>query len=55
MTFNNSRELALELDNKDPLLSYNDRFHFPVQENGNKHIYLGVLLVFITALVVLLN
>ena len=40
MTFNNSRELALELDNKDPLLSYNDKFHFPVQENGNKHIYL---------------
>ena len=36
----NSRELALELDNKDPLLSYNDKFHFPVQENGNKHIYL---------------
>ena len=40
MTFNNSRELALELDNKDPLLSYNDKFHFPAQENGNKHIYL---------------
>ena len=40
MIFNNSRELALELDNKDPLLSYNDKFHFPVQENGNKHIYL---------------
>ena len=40
MIFNNSRELALELDNKDPLLSYNNKFHFPVQENGNKHIYL---------------
>ena len=40
MIFNNSRELALKLDNKDPLLSYNDKFHFPVQENGNKHIYL---------------
>ena len=40
MIFNNSRELALELDNKDPLISYNDKFHFPVQENGNKHIYL---------------
>ena len=40
MIFNSSRELALELDNKDPLLSYNDKFHFPVQENGNKHIYL---------------
>ena len=40
MIFNNSREFALELDNKDPLLSYNDKFHFPVQENGNKHIYL---------------
>ena len=40
MIFNSSRESALELDNKDPLLSYNDKFHFPVQENGNKHIYL---------------
>ena len=40
MTYNNSREFALELDKNDPLLSYQEKFHFPIQENGEKHIYL---------------
>ena len=40
MTYNNSREFALELDKNDPLLSYQEKFHFPLQENGEKHIYL---------------
>ena len=40
MTYNNSREFAVELDKNDPLLSYQEKFHFPLQENGEKHIYL---------------
>ena len=40
MTYNNSRDFALELDKNDPLLSYQEKFHFPLQENGEKHIYL---------------
>ena len=40
MTYNNSREFALELDKNDPLLSYQEKFHFPLQENGERHIYL---------------
>ena len=40
MTYNNSREFALELDKNDPLLSYQEKFYFPLQENGEKHIYL---------------
>ena len=40
MTYNNSRDFALELDKNDPLLSYQEKFHFPIQENGEKHIYL---------------
>ena len=40
MTFKNSIEFALELDKKDPLASYQDKFYFPLQNNGDKYIYL---------------
>ena len=40
MTFKSSIEFALELDKKDPLASYQDKFYFPIQNNGDKYIYL---------------
>ena len=40
MTFKKSIEFALELDKKDPLASYQDKFYFPIQNNGDKYIYL---------------
>ena len=40
MTFKKSIEFALELDKKDPLASYQDKFYFPIKNNGDKYIYL---------------
>lgn len=40
MIYNISKSFAQELDNKDPLSSYRDKFHIPIQENGEKHIYM---------------
>jgi kynureninase len=35
-----SKEYATQLDEKDPLKSYRDRFHLPRQKNGETYIYL---------------
>jgi len=40
MTYNTSIDFAIELDENDPLVSFQEKFHFPVRENGEKHIYL---------------
>lgn len=40
MIYNTTKDFALELDKRDPLSSYRDKFHIPVQENGKRHIYL---------------
>jgi len=39
MKYNITKEFAEELDEHDALANYQQRFHFPVQKNGNKHIY----------------
>lgn len=39
MNFINNLEFAKELDQKDELKSYRDKFHFPLDKNGNKTIY----------------
>ncbi len=40
MIFQNDLKFARELDVKDPLRTYRDRFHIPMMENGNEHVYL---------------
>ena len=40
MIYNTSIDFAVELDENDPLASFQEQFHFPVSENGEKHIYL---------------
>ena len=40
MNYNISKDFAINLDAKDKLRSYQGKFHFPLQENGEKHIYL---------------
>ena len=35
-----SRAYAQKLDQEDPLAGFRDKFHLPVQSNGNPHIYL---------------
>lgn len=39
MNYNNTEEFAKELDNNDELKSYREKFHFPLDSNGNKTIY----------------
>ena len=36
MEFNNTEELALQLDKADPLAGFRDRFHFPHPENEER-------------------
>ena len=40
MTYNNSLAYAKEQDEKDPLRSFRDRFHIPMQANGESYVYL---------------
>ena len=40
MIYNTSIDFAIELDENDPLVSLQEKFYFPVRENGEKHIYL---------------
>ena len=40
MNYNISKDFAINLDAKDKLQSYQEKFHFPLQKNGEKHIYL---------------
>ena len=40
MIYNTSIDFAVELDENDSLVSFQEKFHFPVRENGEKHIYL---------------
>lgn len=40
MTYKNTLAFAQEMDAQDPLRSYRERFHFPVQKNGQPYIYL---------------
>jgi len=40
MIYKTSIDFAIELDENDPLVSFQEKFHFPVRENGEKHIYL---------------
>ena len=40
MTYNISKDFALEMDVSDPLKSYQERFYIPKQKNGEKYIYL---------------
>ena len=40
MNYNISKDFAINLDAKDKLRSYQGKFHFPHQKNGEKHIYL---------------
>jgi kynureninase len=40
MNYNISKAFAISLDAKDSLKSYQKKFHFPLQKNGKKHIYL---------------
>jgi len=40
MTYNNSLAYAKEQDEKDPLRSFRDRFHLPMQANGESYVYL---------------
>ena len=40
MNYNISKDFAINLDAKDKLQSYQEKFHFPLKKNGEKHIYL---------------
>ncbi|PWJ42115.1 kynureninase [Sediminitomix flava] len=40
MEYSNNKEYALRLDQEDPLRSYRDKFHHPVQSNGQPYIYM---------------
>ena len=38
-TYSADRDFAREMDRKDPLRGYRDRFHLPLRENGEPYIY----------------
>ena len=40
MNYNNTVDFALSLDAKDELRKYRDKFHIPLQKNGEEHIYM---------------
>jgi len=40
MTYKNTKEFALQLDENDELRHYRNEFHIPLQKNGEEHIYL---------------
>ena len=40
MSYKNTADFALELDAKDELRKYRDKFHIPLQKNGEEHIYM---------------
>ena len=40
MTYKNTEEFALQLDKNDELKHYRDKFHVPLQKNGEDHVYL---------------
>lgn len=40
LTFLNDRAFAESMDELDPLASYRDKFHIPLQKNGEPHVYL---------------
>ncbi len=40
MKFENTRLFAEQLDQNDPLISYREKFHYPINENGNEVLYL---------------
>ena len=40
MSFKNTQEFSLQLDEKDELKRYRNEFHIPLQKNGQEHIYL---------------
>ena len=40
MNYNNTADFALSLDAKDELRKYRDKFHIPLQKNGEEHIYM---------------
>ena len=40
MTYKNTEEFALQLDKNDELKHYRDKFHVPLQKNGEEYVYL---------------
>ncbi|MEM8908349.1 MAG: kynureninase [Bacteroidota bacterium] len=40
ITYQNTLDFAQGMDQADPLAPFRDRFHFPLQENGQAHLYL---------------
>ncbi|KRO64932.1 MAG: kynureninase [Bacteroidetes bacterium] len=40
MSYKNTQEFSLQLDEKDELKRYRNEFHIPLQKNGQEHIYL---------------
>ena len=40
MSYKNTKEFALQLDENDALRHYRNKFHIPLQKNGEEHIYL---------------
>ena len=40
MNYKNTADFALSLDAKDELRKYRDKFHIPLQKNGEEHIYM---------------
>jgi len=40
MSYKNTADFALSLDAKDELRKYRDKFHIPLQKNGEEHIYM---------------
>ena len=40
MSYKNTQEFSLQLDEKDELKRYRSEFHIPLQKNGQEHIYL---------------
>ena len=40
MTYKNTEEFALQLDENDELKHYRNEFNIPLQKNGEEHIYL---------------
>ena len=40
MSYKNTQEFSLQLDEKDELKHYRNEFHIPLQKNGQEHIYL---------------
>ncbi len=39
MIYQNDKNFALQLDQQDPLASFRSRFHIPMRQNGEEHIY----------------